>query len=371
MKEKIISPAGIFVFAVLALAACGSPQRIENITVMSWNVQALFDGNDNGNEYAEYRHSAGWNNEKYRNRLNTLGSALAESLPDVLVLIEVESPSILDDFSKLPGMKGYHASFFGRNNGLGIGVLSRFPLGAARLHSVNLYGIETPRPVAEVWIEAASPLVLLACHWKSKLGGDEETETARRASALAVNRVLDEIAAAAPEAAVIVLGDLNENHDEFERNGGAYICALMNKADAEGIDPSAPILLSSPGRKKQRLLLPKPGLGPDYRDYLVLSADPGSMAVDSNSPKNTLYSPWFNEGGQNGSYYYREEWETIDHMLFNDRCFDGSGWDFESFSVITAAPFTGADGIPFAYNPRTGNGLSDHLPLAARLVLAP
>ena len=34
-------------------------------SVASWNVQALFDGQDNGWEYEEYRDGSGWTEDKY------------------------------------------------------------------------------------------------------------------------------------------------------------------------------------------------------------------------------------------------------------------------------------------------------------------
>ena len=64
-----------------------------------------------------------------------------------------------------------------------------------------------------------------------------------------------------------------------------------------------------------------------------------------------------------GSYYYKGEWETIDHFLLSDGLFDGMGWDFASSQVANHAPFIKSDGSPNTYVPRTGRGLSDHLPL--------
>jgi endonuclease/exonuclease/phosphatase family metal-dependent hydrolase len=386
-KRKRLS----LITAALILAACDSgPARPDGtLTILSWNVQALFDGKNDGNEYAEYREAAGWNSEKYRNRLNNMASALkhafasfspyggenadavtpAGDLPDILVFIEVENGLILEDMAKLPGMGVYRHSFFGRagDASLGLGVLSRYPITGGRTHSAHQYGAETPRPVAEVRIDAGAPLVLLACHWKSKLGGAEETEAQRRAAAAVVNRLLAEIAAETPRLPVIVLGDLNENHDEAERVGGAYVCALMNESAAGDLRETGSAAVNASGanrrggRSRQNPASPRAG----FRDYLILSEKPPAPERGD----DVLYSPWMDGGWQGlGSYYYGDEWETIDHLLFDAACFDGAGWDFGAFGVVAAPPFTGG-GVPDAYNPRTGNGLSDHLPLAATLIL--
>jgi hypothetical protein len=38
------------------------------LIIATWNVQALFDEEENGKEYTEYRMAAGWSEEKYRTR---------------------------------------------------------------------------------------------------------------------------------------------------------------------------------------------------------------------------------------------------------------------------------------------------------------
>jgi hypothetical protein len=85
-----------------------------------------------------------------------------------------------------------------------------------------------------------------------------------------------------------------------------------------------------------------------------------------------LYSPWVEELSD-GSYYYRGEWETIDHILLSDALFTGSGWNYAGSRVLNHTPFTASDGVqeeggprrlvPAVYQPRNGRGLSDHFPL--------
>jgi len=79
-----------------------------------------------------------------------------------------------------------------------------------------------------------------------------------------------------------------------------------------------------------------------------------------------LYSPW-NDELNKGSYYYKNDWETIDHFLLSDTLFTGSGWDYESSLVVNHAPFSSMNDIPASYLPRNGRGLSDHFPLLLSL----
>jgi endonuclease/exonuclease/phosphatase family metal-dependent hydrolase len=347
--------------AVLTGCPIKEPETANSVVLFSWNVQALFDGNDSGKEYAEYRASSGWTEEKYRARITgiaeaikTLGSDNAASfenkVPDIIALIEIENEKVMEDIA---AAADYHWTFFAASPGaaLGLGLISRFPILGARAHSAYFGGTETPRPVAEIWVDAeGKTLVLMVCHWKSKLGGNRETEAARKSEAAIIARRLSEIQEADAGIPVIVMGDFNENADEFSRTG--YACALMPDSE-EAVECTR-----------------KAGSRPGFQDFLVISGNkpPRTEYLDEVNAAAVLYSPWTEETGS-GSYYYDGQWETIDHFLFNGAAFDGNGWEFAGFRVAGTYPFSGGDGLPNAYVPWTGNGLSDHLPLLARLNL--
>lgn len=350
----------VFFPAGCSLAGSEIDKAPTGLTIASWNVQALFDGSDDGFEYAEYTSGAGWNDEKYRARLNALTTAIKGGTggegfnPDILALIEVEHSGILQDVAELSGAE-YRWSFFAGTPGssIGLGVISRLPFTKTTAHSIYAAGGSIPRPVVEVWVENDNgPVVLLACHWKSKLGGEQATETARRAEAGIIVRRLEEIAADHPGTPVIVLGDLNENHDEFRKTGGAYLCALLPD-NGEAAD-----LAEASGGS----------LRPGLQDYLVISPQkpPRSGFFEGAAEASVLYSPWMDSRSQ-GSYYYDDAWETIDHFLINSALFDNLGWEYENFRTLEESPFTNAKGFPYTYNPRTGNGLSDHLPIVLSL----
>jgi endonuclease/exonuclease/phosphatase family metal-dependent hydrolase len=285
---------------------------------------------------------------------------LEDKAPDILALIEVENAQILEELAGgLLSKQGYKWTFFANNPGssLGVGVLSRFPLTHAKAHSLNSEGAAVPRPVLEVWVQPNdTPLALFICHWKSKLGGDAATEPLRRSAARIIVRRLREIQAENPGTPVIIMGDLNENHDEFYRRAGEEISALLPD------DPKAAELSLAPAGALSEAPLAS------QTDFLVLSRKKPPEAANFPADVTSLYSPWGNELAD-GSYYYKNAWETIDHFLLNAALFDGSGWDFEGCKVVNQEPFTTSKGYPHAYNPRTGSGLSDHLPLLLTLRL--
>jgi hypothetical protein len=101
-------------------------------------------------------------------------------------------------------------------------------------------------------------------------------------------------------------------------------------------------------------------------DYLILSRQKPPTSRYFSQEAVVLYSPWGNEL-QKGSYNYKNEWETIDHFLLNGPLFDSQDWEFDTCEVLHKEPFVTATGYPKSYNPRTGYGLSDHLPLLLTL----
>jgi endonuclease/exonuclease/phosphatase family metal-dependent hydrolase len=349
-------PAIMLWMALLSGCVPGTDPEPQNesvgaLTIMTWNAHNLFDGIDAGTEYDEFRTSAGWSQEKYLGRLNVIASAIGriQPLPDVIVLQEIENLQIMNDLSG--ALSGYEWTYFAGNPGaaLGIGIMSRFPLMEARAHSISIGGVTTPRPVLETRIDAGEASILLfACHWKSKIGGDDTTEEVRRLSAQVILRRIRELEGQRKLLPALIAGDLNENHDEFFRRGGTAISALLPD------DPRSAALAAVDGN------------GSFQKDFIVISGQKPPAA--SNFPQGAIafYSPWGREL-ENGSYYYRGCWETIDHFLVSGKFFDNEGWEFESCDIINQTPFVNQNGQPVSYNIRTGSGFSDHLPLLLTL----
>jgi len=343
------------------------PEAKDSIAIMTWNMQALFDGNEDGTEYEEYTEAADWNREKYRGRLNVIAKAIdgMERKPDVIALQEVESAAVVADLAAAIATRyGWTHFAVVPEMALGVGLLSRYPLSEARSHSVNIGGEIAPRPMLEARVnvttgDSASALALFVCHWKSKLGGDDATESTRRASARIIVRRLRELRRAEPELPVIIMGDLNENYDEFYRRSGEAISALLpdDPRAAEfsglyGLDGGDPNTIAMIEELQKDFIILSKGKPPAVRYF------PNGVV--------SLYSPWAAEL-QDGSYYYKSDWETIDHFLLSPQLFDDTGWELENCTVVNYPPFVNAKGFPVAYNPRTGYGMSDHLPLLLSL----
>ena len=335
----------------LLLAACGNAGP--TLTVVSYNVQNLFDATDDGGEYREFTVAGGWNEALYTAKLRAIGSALRAAVAggaDLVALQEVEHHGAARRLVDLElARHGYrHVVWLpDAHSANGPVVLSKLPV--RRVGALWMEGSpEQPlRPVLEVEVavgEAADApsLFLFNNHWKSKRGGAAETEQYRRQAAELLAARLQEIYRADPAADVIVAGDLNVSVDEYERRGGRYVTALMPAEASAG----------------------------------------GALAVTAAVPSPTapleLFSPWYDYRATGripeGSYLYRGTWETIDHLLLGPGLFDGIGVSYagsDRFAVISDGLLDAA-GSPrrFLRGPPPG-GYSDHLPLRLELDLHP
>ena len=334
---------------VLLLGACGNSGP--TITVVSYNVQNLYDAVDDGGEYREFTAAGGWNDALYTAKLRAVGTALRAAVPggaDLVALQEVEHYGAARRLIDLElARQGYRHVVWLPDPATATGavVLSKLPVRRVGALWVDGAPEQPLRPILEVEValgEAAdaASLFLFNNHWKSKHGGAAETEQYRLRAAELLAIRLREIHAADPSADVIVAGDLNVSVDEHERRERRYVTALM------------------PAAAGGRGALPVTG------------------AVPAAGAPLALFSPWFayrdGRGVPPGSYRYQGDWETIDHLLLGPGLFHSAGVSYaggDRFAVISDG-LLDAEGSPrrFLRGPPPG-GYSDHLPLRLELDL--
>lgn len=323
-----------FIAIVLSLtlfaAGCGHAEE-PGIKIVTWNVQTFFDAVNDGNEYSEFRKSDRWSQNAYEARLKTLCGAIKKLDAEVYVLEEVEKADIIYDISNALAGDVWHRrkklnyALFAKDAGSSIGcaVLSRLPLSNATVHSLDIRTEQDKQPMMRPLIEVTvtknkRPLTIYVNHWKSKAGGEEKSERWRNwQESVLAGRILR-----LGEGASISCGDFNRDISEFS----AIDCGVPEDARAQ-----------------------PPNVLLRYAGFF------GARGVET-------YSPWLDEDasaqcGSQGSYFFRESWERIDHF------FAAGGATLREFTVATGAPWTNPDGTPDSYKVYSGFGCSDHLPL--------
>ncbi len=301
-------------------------------TFLSYNVHNLFDDQDEGTEYVEYSIANGkWSRTQYLKKLENLGKVIHDSSPggaDFLGLYEIENERVLKDLIDLylPRM-GYirYTAVVPPNAAIGLGFITRLPVLSCKTHQPVPRGFPQ-RPILEVEVDCGGhPVSIFLCHFKSKTEGAEATEKNRVAAAELLRNRIEVLLREDPSREILVMGDLNENIDEYDRVGGRYPTALV---------PMEVATLAT--------------------QTLVVSRDPASSKPDADP--YVLYSPWLTESTGKGSYWYRGNWETIDHVLLSANLLRPPRLVYSRFRVVALPYLLSASGGP---NP----SYSDHLPL--------
>ena len=316
--------------------------RSTQISIANWNLQTFFDGKKDGTVYKEYQKAADWNNETYKVRLDRLCEFITTIDADIYIFEEIENEEIIYDISNQLAGNGYNwkqnkfwnYSIFAKeeNTAIGIAILSRYPLSNIKTHSMNICIHSTSQPVTRYILEAEASieknrLIILANHWKSKSGGEQETEIWRDWQENMLGKRLSEISNENDSLpAVLICGD-------FNRDAADFVCNLKNQK----------------------------GWQKDFQNTIFRYADFGYTDIVSAD------SLWFNDDGEfsatKGSYIYDDEWERIDNIMIT-----GAARKI-AFSPSAVSPWASAQGEPIAYKIYSGQGWSDHLPLCAQIAI--
>ncbi|MBQ0039511.1 MAG: endonuclease/exonuclease/phosphatase family protein [Treponema sp.] len=293
------------------------------LKVVNWNVQTFFDAVTTGDEYTEFIRSNRWGKDAYVERLERLCQVIKVLDADIFVMEEIENEQVVHDISNfLAGQwdesKVYSHACFAREEGSSIGcaVLSRVPLCAMSVHSMDVRDGEQKMPKMRPLMQLKATvrnreLVLMVNHWKSKSGGEEETEVWRNRE----EGILAELVSKAVEQdkAVLVLGDFNRDINDF---------CLTRKGDV-----------------------------------VLRYWEDGRLSDDG----VVVTSPWFLDERkmvQPGSYYYNEEWSRIDNMFAA-----GNAEILDFYPAVEGEWCDGGTCVPKRYLIWDGTGYSDHLPI--------
>lgn len=292
--------------ASATMDAAGRPAGKGTLRVAQMNLWNLFDTVDNpatGDKVLTP--------QEYEVKLEKIANAISKlGRPDVISVNEIENEQVLSDLLKRPALKdsGYRYVVLPPNDerGITVGVLYR----GDKLEQV---GVETPNPKmsfpdrgkgqvdpsllyaraplvvdfkvrgAAQSAEGAGMLTVAINHFKSKLGG-AAPEARRQMQGQYLGEWLDARRATRPQAATIVLGDLNANYGE-----GAYE-KLVNRADGSIRFHDAPLMLDPNDRYTYIYRGQK-----DMLDHLMVSdgredAIKGVKILHVNSPKEARKS---------------------------------------------------------------------------------
>lgn len=222
----------LFLSCVFLLPVLGSEllaKAPRPYTVAFYNVENLFDTIDdpaiNDADFlpnGKYK----WNSERLTIKLQNMAKVISRlgdaDGPEILGLSEVENRSVLEMLAANPLIRSgkYAMAHIDSPDERGIDVAlffkkKAFTLTTMKAYPVKLEGQDHTRDILLVKgnVMGKYPLHLMVNHWPSRRGGAAKSEPARFAAARVVRAVTDSIRKADPTAAIVIMGDLNDDPD--------------------------------------------------------------------------------------------------------------------------------------------------------------
>lgn len=190
------------------------------LTVASWNVENLFDAEDDpdnpGDDEFTPKSWTRWTAARYKMKLQHLAEVIAAMRPDIICLAEIENRRVLSDLVQvLKDRYQWHMPVILHRDGpdmrgIDVAMLARWePVATQWL---------TPLPVQREILVATfepygRPVTVICNHWKSNLGNAEDNFMTRSTEALCVRQWVETKLSESPTSAIIVTGDFNDDID--------------------------------------------------------------------------------------------------------------------------------------------------------------
>ncbi|HIP12222.1 MAG TPA: endonuclease/exonuclease/phosphatase family protein [Arcobacter sp.] len=300
--------------------------------VASYNVENLFDQQNNGTEYKEYipnKHK--WNLTAYKTKLQNTSKVIKELDADIIALQEIESLQALKDLKSKLSIYSYHKFTKKRKSAIGLGFLSKYPIISYKNVIVDKYN-QRERDILRITVRIENKkLIIYNNHWRSKRA--KESKRVRYAKAL-----IKDIKTLSKDEDYIILGDLNSNYDEF-----LSFKYDKNLNDTFGITGINQVLNTSLNGNILRL-----------NEFLKIN-------------KLAHYNLWLElKGNKRFSSKYRSHNNTPDNIILSKSLFDSENISYKqnSFQVFKPSYVYKNNKIK-RWNTHKNSGYSDHLAIYA------
>lgn len=224
MKKYILLSLVLFTTAIL------NAQNENQITIAFYNVENLFDTiNDPITKDDEFTPTGNkkWNLERYEKKLTDISDVLSAigngNFPDISGFAEVENRKVLEDLLS-KNNKSEHYKIIHEESpdarGIDVGLIYNVD----KLHYLNHKKIPVNtgseykvRDIlyARFVLDHMDTLHVFVNHWKSRSGGQEQTEPERIQCAVTLKHEIDSITNINSKAKIIALGDFNDTPNDI------------------------------------------------------------------------------------------------------------------------------------------------------------
>ncbi len=314
-----------------------------DVKIASYNVENLFDMQNDGNEYEQYvpNTSWGWNDEMHRIKLSNTSKVIKDIGADIIGLQEIESETALKELKAQLNRDGLYYQYYAfakkRNSAVAVAILSKYPIKSALSHSVSQS--RAYRDILEAKININGEILhVFVNHWKSKSGPESmRIESAKVLKYLTAN--LDD--------PFVILGDLNSDYEEYK----TFVRSRKHN-DTDG----------------------KTGINHILK---TIDEDEKPITYATLRDNNTyLYNLWYDlEASKRWSHEFRGQNEALDNIIISQKLIDEKGIEYVkgSFERFDAS-YLFYKNKPYRWQQsrskpkhHLGEGYSDHLPIMAIL----
>ena len=200
------------------------------LTLVELNCENLFDyRHDEGKQDEEYMPEAvrHWNRKRYWRKLNNIAQELLstadDGISDLIALCEVENDSVVHDLTRRSLLRNAGYEYLTTSSpdlrGIDVALLySPFSFSPIQTYSLRVKPVEGMRPTRDILYASGltasgDTLHVFVVHAPSRYGGERYSRPFRMAVADRLCQSLDSLRALSPEAQIIVAGDFNDEAD--------------------------------------------------------------------------------------------------------------------------------------------------------------
>ena len=196
------------------------------------NCENLFDyHHDEGKDDTEYLPEATrhWIKKRYWQKLNNIAQELLscsdDGIPDMIALCEVENDSVLHDLTSKSLLRNAGYEYLMTNSpdlrGIDVALLySPYTFAPIRSYSIRVTPVEQMRPTRDILYAcgqtvSGDTLHVFVVHFPSRFGGEKYSRPFRQAAADRLCQSIDSIQAVTSEPKILIAGDFNDGDESL------------------------------------------------------------------------------------------------------------------------------------------------------------
>jgi predicted extracellular nuclease len=344
MKKLSLLLLATMGFFSLCLSQQDQTSSKNTLTVMFYNVENLFDtSNDSLTADEEFlpQSPKRWDSEKYSKKISDLARVISsvneKELPALIGLAEVENRKVLEDLVSSQKLKKgkYSIVHFNSKDERGIDAALLYNSEEIELLDSKAIPVSFGKDIKDLTrdilfvkcrIKGDRIINVFVNHWPSRSPNQEDSEMKRVMAALTLRREVDNILNIDNEAAILIMGDFND----------------------EPTNKSVFQILNATNKRKNA----------HYRDLYNLMFDSHNINGE-------------------GSITYRDSWQMFDQIIISQSLLSKEGGYYVTYSdgkvfktgdVLIKDPATGSQVLNRTFGgDKYLGGVSDHLPVFAIL----